>query len=172
QIVRRVNHAAIANVEGRASVIGSRLERIGDESRGIGGYAGVHVVAVIERLGESVGAAELQSVSQPAIHVHLEAVIRTDAFGKPVRGVPDGLVSQRRVGVEIEGARRVAGGAGRSRADRGNRKIRIQGKQFVVAVRTDIAQAHHSVRRDLLLNFQRVGFHRGRLQVWLHAAGN
>ena len=87
----------MAEIEGRAAIICFGVQRVRHECRRIGSHAGIHVVAVIERLRKGVGSAELQALAETAIYVHLQTVVGADAFGKPMCRVPDGVVRKRRV---------------------------------------------------------------------------
>ena len=54
----------------------------------------------------------------------------------------------------------------------GDGKIRVDGEQFMIAVRTDVADRQRSAGSDFLFELQRPGFHGGRLQIGLHTTGN
>ena len=151
----------MADVKGSAAVIGLRLQRIGDERRRIGGNAGVHVVAVVERLGKSVDGAELKTAREAMVHVRFEAVIGTNALRKPVCGIPDRVICEWRV----RGARRRG-------ADGRRWNVCVEGKKFVISVRADIADTEGGVRIELPFQFQTPGFNGGRFEIRLHAAGN
>ncbi len=60
------------------------IQRVGGERRRIGGHAGIHAVAVVERLSISVDAAESASRGQPVVHVHFQRVVGADSLGDPV----------------------------------------------------------------------------------------
>ena len=85
------------DVERCATVVPFGLERIHGERGRIRGDAGIHVVAVIETFREGIDTAELQAMTQAVVHIHLETVVRTDAFGEPTRRISDLRVGQRSV---------------------------------------------------------------------------
>ena len=70
QIVRRVDHAGVPDIERSPAVIRLGLQRIGGERGRVRRDAGVHAVAIVERLRVRVDAAELQTVAEPVVHIH------------------------------------------------------------------------------------------------------
>ena len=99
----------MAHVKRSAPVVRFWIERICDERRRVRGDAGIHVVAVVQRFGKRINAAELQTSAEAAVHVHFEPVVGTDALGKPMGGIPHRAVRKRRVGRVIKRPCRIAG---------------------------------------------------------------
>ena len=62
-------------------------------------------------------------------------------------------------------------GHGRRRADYGNGQIRVNGKNLVISVRSDISHAQQCNGVEPLFDFQRPGLYRRRLHIGLYAAG-
>src|SRR5262249_50656635 len=61
QIVSRVEHSRVTNIEGSPAVVAFGIEWIRHKRGRVSGDTGVHVVAVVERFCECVSPAELQS---------------------------------------------------------------------------------------------------------------
>src|SRR5580704_7229078 len=169
QLVENVDHPDVADVEGGKSFVGGEIERIRNQAGRVVGSGLIERVAVIERFGEGVGAAQDQAVAETAANIDLESVVTADAFGEPGPGVGDGGVgfgsagrnvigsggdgrsSERRADQEADvravrcrsGQRRVPSwensGAGRRRADDALGFIGVHADELVVAVRADVA---------------------------------
>src|SRR5207237_6936931 len=110
-------------------------------------------VAVIESFCKSIGTTELQAFAEAAIYVQFQTVVRTDAFGEPMGRVPNGVVCQWRVGRIINRPNGITCRARRRWADRWGREIRVHGKQSVVTVRSDVADAQRRIRKYFAFNF-------------------
>ena len=135
-----------------AAVVGAEIEWVGGEGWGVGGYARVHAVAVVEGFREGIGATELQATTYAAGDVDFQAVVGADAFGEPVGGVPDCVIGKRCVGWVEEGACRVASRARGGWADRRRWHVGVSGKQLVIAVGAYVADAKRGGGGELLID--------------------
>src|SRR6201999_2141325 len=121
EFVEKIDDADVADIEGGEAFVGGEVERIRNEAGRIVGGGLVEGVAVVERFGEGVGAAEGEAVAEAAAEVDLKRVIGADAFGEPRPGVGDGGGGFGGAGGNVVGA----GGDGRSGEWRTDQKALI-----------------------------------------------
>src|SRR5580693_1883509 len=99
-------------------------------------------------------------MSQAMVHIHLERVVIAVAAGPPGGAVRYLRIRQGRSGWVEDIAV----------YERRHRQVGVDRNDFVIASRAYIADGQRQILSELLLNTQRVGFHRWRVCVRLDAA--